>query len=131
MRLFKGLMTLAIILSLNFGAIAADNICFDQPTAGKIVVEIERSRLMGEAYKALEDSNVELQIQLKAYEDMLAAEQAKEGVYEDTIRTYDQALTAQRQACDQALREAKPSFVKQLINNLGFIGIGALLVLLL
>lgn len=131
MKFVKGLLILAILLILKTGAIAEDGICFADGTSGQIVVELEKGRIMVEAYQMLEDSNVELQNQLRIHEDLLAAEQEKARVYEETIRTYDKAITSQRQACEQAIREARPSFFRQVINNFGFIGIGVLVGLLL
>jgi hypothetical protein len=122
---------LGILLSLNYAALAEDKICFSPDTAGNMVVELERGRAKDSAYQLMEEGNGELQKQLKIYESMLAEEKQKTGVYETTIKSYDSALTAQREICDRALKDAKPSLVKQLINNLGFIGLGALLMLLL
>lgn len=131
MRLLTGSVILAIILSFSSVAFAQDNVCFSVETAGKMVVELERSRIMAEVYNDLEVSNTELQTQVQLYEELLSTERAKSGVYEETIETYNKAFADQRRACEQAIEDAKPSFLKQLISNLGVLGLGILVGLLL
>ena len=125
------LTSLVLSLLIPSSGWAEDPICFDIQTSGKIVVEIERCRL---THKALDYSSLaikELENQIGIYEEMLELERNKTQACEKTLVTYDESFVAQKEMYEQALKDAKPSILRRIVEGAGFVGLGALLILIL
>ena len=122
MKLLSVSLILAISLWIN--PVFAESICFDKETSGRIVVEIERGRLIQKAYELSQQGADELEKQLQYYDEMIRFERMKTHETEEALKV-----------CQEGLVEMKklktPSLFEKVITNLGFVGLGALLILLL
>jgi hypothetical protein len=110
---------------------ADTDVCFDPPTAGNMVVELEKARIMEKENILLREGNNELERQIGLLKQVTELKDKQIDVLEKTNKEYEDLLKTQKDLYSEMLKHAKPSIFSQLRDALGFVGIGALLMLVL
>lgn len=117
MRLKLVLITLVILLSSLFAFSAfAEDVCFDENTAGQIVVELEKSRIIEQENTLLEQGNQELEKQLGLLKQIIELKDKQLQVEDQALTRYADLIKQQQQICDEEIRRAKPSFFEKVGN---------------
>jgi len=114
--------------------LAADDqstICFDEPVAARMVVELERGRLLQEQIIQYAAAVKELEIQVEILKKAVVIQAQQLEMAQKTLQSYEEILEAERELCRKQIDAAKPSVLKSLMGTLGTVGIGVLLGVLL
>ena len=106
---------------------AADEFCFDQPTAGNMVVELEKARIMEKENDLLRQGNDELERQIDLLKQVIELKDKQIDVLEKTNKEYEELLKTQKDLYGEMIKNSKPSFLSKLTDTLGSMGLGALL----
>ncbi len=118
----KGLRELVIGLCLLLLASSfaySQDICFDEQTAGRLVVQIEQTQNLKEQIELYKQANIELETQIKLLKEI---SNLKDG----QINKQKELLTIQKDTYEGIIKESKPNLLKNIFNIIGFIGIGIL-----
>lgn len=103
-------------------------ICFDDETAGRMVVALEQARFTEQQLTVMVESNGELQKQLdivKATVKLLENQIAAYKTFQDTLKSLGEAKD---KACQEEIKAARPTFWQNLQKYFVGMGIGGLLV---
>lgn len=126
---------LFIILFLLFTGfktkVYADEICFTEEQAKKLVYELEQGKIAQDQVVLYKQENSELENQVKLLKEINDLKDQQLKIDEKTIQQYKDLIDFQKKSYEQIVKELKPSPVKQFLNNFGFMGVGLLLGLLL
>ncbi|MDA8104667.1 MAG: hypothetical protein M0Z71_04740 [Nitrospiraceae bacterium] len=118
---------LILAISLFVSSIAhAEEVCFSEADAEAIVVDIEKGKNLAEQVDLYKQANAELAQQVKLLKEIGDLQKQQLEVSRTAIEQYKDIIKYQGEAFQQVLKEAKPSILKCLIDAVGFIGIGAL-----
>lgn len=128
-KLSVGLLILGILLFANFSF--AEEICFTEENAAKIVVELEKANIMKEQVQALKDQNIELVKQIKLMKEIVDLQQQQLDMSKQTIQTLQDTVKAQGEAYEKQLKMSKPNIWYQITEYAGILGVGILIGLLL
>jgi len=122
------LMCIILFLLLCIGKCAAsDDICFDPPTAGDIVVELEKARIMERENALLREGNDELEKQIDLLKQVIELKDKQIDVLEKTNKEYENLLKTQKDLYGEMIKNSRPSLLDKITDTLGSMGIGALL----
>jgi hypothetical protein len=94
--------------------IATCDVCFDGNTAGDIVTELEKSRIIEQENKLLRDGNIELEKHIVLLEKIIVLKDKQLKIEEQTVDRYSELIKQQGELCDIAIKKAKPSFFDRL-----------------
>lgn len=127
-KILVPLLILTLLLIL-FGAWidkahAEDQICFDPPTAGTMVVELEKARIIEKENDLLRQGNDELERQIGLLKQVIDLKDKQIDVLEKTNKEYENLLNTQKDLYGEMLKQAKPSFFKKLGDMIGAFGLG-------
>lgn len=116
---------------------SAEEICFDEGTAGKIVVDLERAKIAEQQLVVAAEGSEELKQQLtilkgtiQLLQDQIEVYKQIDEVSKNMIEMKNQISVAKDQIWKQQVDAAKPSFFDNAKIFLGGIGVGALVILL-
>lgn len=116
-----------LILALLIAGIAhAEDICFSEDTARRITVDLEKAKSLKEQVELYEKGNAELEKQITLLKEINKLKDEQIAINNMTIKQYQELLKFQKDTYEQIVKDAKPSVLKQIIDALGFIGIGIL-----
>jgi hypothetical protein len=122
------LMAVILFLLLCIGKCAAsDDICFDQQTAGNIVVELEKAKIMEKENALLKEGNNELEKQIDLLKQVIELKDKQINVLEKTNKEYDNLLKTQKDLYGEMIKNSKPSFFSKVTDALSFMGLGAII----
>lgn len=129
----KKLSVVFIILGILFYSSVGEsqNICFHQDVAGKIVVEIEECRNLKAQIQLYKQAVEELETQRNILKEIVALQKEQVEIADKTIKRQTELLNLQKEMYERELKEAKPSFIRQAVTALGYVGVGVLIGLLL
>jgi hypothetical protein len=119
MKLRKGLITLIILLSsfIIFPVSSyGEDICFDETTAGQIVVELEKSKIIEQENALLEQGSQELERQVGLLKQIIELKDKQLQVEDQALTRYVDLIKQQQQICDEEIKRAKPSFFEKVGN---------------
>ncbi len=117
----KGLRGLVISLCLLLiGSFAySQSVCFDELTAGRLVVQVEQTQNLREQIELYKQANDELIIQIKLLKEI-------NNLKDEQINKQKDLLKIQKDTYEGIIKESKPSLLKNIFNTIGAIGIGVL-----
>jgi hypothetical protein len=123
---------LAISLCVNAAAFAgesapAPDVCFSEDQAEGIVVDLEKGKNLAEQVELYKQANAELEQQVKLLKEIGELQKQQVEVGQRAIAQYQKIIRYQGEAYERVIKDSKPSLFKRLIDVVGFIGIGALL----
>jgi hypothetical protein len=121
----KGLIVLAITLLLGINAFAEDEICLPMEEAKNLVVELEKGKGLKEQVELYRQANEELEKQVNLLKEMNKLKDEQIAIGDRTIKQYQELLKFQKETYEQAVKDAKPGLLKQIIDAIGVIGIVA------
>jgi len=125
-KLFVSIVLLFISVSPSYG-----QVCFDQVTADRMVVELQSCRFTEQELTFQEKKNLEL-MSMSEKQTLLAKEtEAKFKACSAALGKTDQLMKDKDAACDERVRQAKPSLWSMISGALGFFSAGILIGLLL
>jgi hypothetical protein len=128
----KILFIILFLLFTGFGTkVYADEICFTEEQAKKLVYELEQGKIAQDQVVLYKQENAELENQVKLLKEINDLKDQQIKINERTIEQYKDLIDFQKKSYEQIVKELKPSPVKQFLNNFGFMGIGLLIGLLL
>lgn len=112
-------INITILLLLFALPVFAEDICFDDQTAKKLVVELEECRVIKEQVKLYQETDTNLAEQIN--------------LCEEKNTKYNTQLTLERENCVKEVKAAKPSFTEKagLFGLGGLTGAGVILFLLI
>ena len=126
------LATIGILLCILAPSILrAEDVCVSEESAKRIVVKLEEGKVNDEQLATLKGYNQELEKQIALLKDVakLKDEQIKKN--EEMIAQQKQLMEYQVQACEEKVKNAKPSFFDGLLKGVGGIAIGIIIGVLL
>ena len=113
----------------------AQDVCFDEHVAGKMVVELERIPNLQQQLGIQESITVELTSQRDVLLETVKIQKEQVDLANDTIKAQKQLAEIQDENCKRQIEAAKPSFWSRLGTHVTAMGVGgiiaAVLVLLL
>ncbi len=108
-------------------AVAQADICMDAQTAGKLIVEVEQGRVSSDIC-AIKDEQIQvLQAQTDELKKIIQIKDEELSIKDGAITSLNGLIERQKSDCNAMLKEAKPSFFKQILSGLGFVGAGILI----
>jgi hypothetical protein len=120
-------MKLVILLSsllLFTTPLYAEDICFTEPVAKKMIVDLELKKNYEEQLEYYREGNKELEYQIKLMKEV-------NSLQKEQISQYKDLMKLQKDGYESIIKENKPSFIRSLFNTIGTIGVGILIGLLL
>jgi len=121
-------MKLAILLLISSIFIClpayAEDICFSEPTATRMVVDLELKKNYEEQIGYYKEGNKELEYQIKLLKEVNTLQK-------EQITQYKDLMKIQKEGYESIIKESKPSFLHEVSKVIGFIGIGILIGLVL
>lgn len=123
MKLGILLISVIILLFSSSGAYAED-ICFSEQTAKKMIVDLELKKNYEEQIEYYKEGNKELEYQIKLLKEV-------NSLQKEQITQYKDLMKLQKDGYESIIKENKPSFIKKTFEAIGFVGIGVLIGLLL
>ncbi len=118
----KGLRELVISLCLlligNFAY--SQSVCFDELTAGRLVVQVEQTQNLKEQIELYKQANAELETQIKLLKEI-------NNLKEEQISKQKDLLNVQKITYEGIIKENKPNVLRQIFNTIGAMGIGVLI----
>jgi hypothetical protein len=102
----------------------AEDICFSEPVAKKMVVDLELKKNFEEQIGYYQEGNKELEYQVKLLKEINALQK-------EQIVQYKDLMKLQKDGYESIIKESKPSFIKKVFEGLGFVGFGILIGLVL
>ena len=124
LKLGIGLLLLGLILfpSNSFG-----QICFDDSTASRMVVELERAKIMEQQLLTQSSGNVELQNQIDILKTTINLYQEQITVYKNMQEMNQKMSDMKDKACTEQIKAATPTFTENMQKYLTGVGIGGIL----
>jgi hypothetical protein len=108
-------------------AVANADICMDAQTAGKLIVEVEQGRVSSDIC-AIKDEQIQvLNQQREELQKIIALKDEQLSIKDGAITSLNGLVERQKDDCNAMLKESKPSFFRQILSGLGFIGAGILI----
>jgi hypothetical protein len=133
-KLIKSFVIGLLLWALPLSSFAQD-VCFDEITAGRMVVELERIPNLQQQLSLQEAITVELTGQRDVLLETVKIQKEQVGLANDTIKAQKQLAEVQDENCKKMVEAAKPSFWSRIGTHATAFGIGgiiaAVLVLLL
>lgn len=127
------LATIGILLCILAPSLlqAAEDVCVSEESAKRMVVELEKGRVNEEQLIVLKAYNSELEKQISLMKDVVKLKDDQIKKNEEMIKQQKQLMEYQEQACEEKVKNAKPSFFDGLIKVLGGVAIGIIIGVLL
>ena len=119
------LLLSAILLwpSNSFG----QGVCFDDATAGRMVVALEQAKISEQQLTVQAGSNAELQQQVEILKGTVKLYEEQIGIYKNMNDMLNKMADAKDKAFEQQLKAATPTFMDKVKDNFLAGGIGAIL----
>lgn len=116
------LALLLLVSSLIFCSYsyAEENICFTEDTAKRMIVHIEKVSNLEEQIRLYQEGNRELEYQVKLLKEV-------NGLRKEQVDQLQDLVKLQKDSYESIIKENKPSFIRNLFNTVGAIGIGVLI----
>jgi hypothetical protein len=125
---YLGILTISVLMwGFIFYSNANADICMDKDTAGHLIVEIEQSRINSDICIIKDEQIQILQSQILELKNIIKIKDEEMVVKNKAIKSLDDLIKKQKDDCNLMLKEAKPSFFKEVIKDVGFVGIGILI----
>ena len=107
-------------------SVFAEDVCYSEDTAKQITVDLEKAKSLKEQVELFEKGNAELEKQVSLLKEMNKLKDEQIAIGDKTIKQYQELLKFQKDTYEQAVKDTSPSVLKQVIDALGFLGIGVL-----
>jgi hypothetical protein len=127
-KIFLGILILsAFMWGFILYSCAHADICMNAQTAGKLIVEVEQGRVSSDIC-AIKDEQIQvLQSQIKELKKIIKIKDDELAIKDGAITSLNGLVERQKSDCNTMLKEAKPSFFKQIFSGLGFVGVGIMI----
>ena len=127
------LATIGILLCILAPSLlqAAEDVCVSEESAKRMVVELEKGKINEEQVITLKAYNQETEKQISLLKEVVKLKDDQIAKNEELIGQQKQLMEYQVQACEEKVKNAKPSFFDGLIKIIGGVGIGILIGVLL
>jgi hypothetical protein len=106
------------------GQARAEDICFSQETASRMVVDLEQCRVDQETMQIMDGMIETLNSQIAAEEAVIASQKKKIAATEEAVKKMEALLNEQRKQYETEIKEAKPSFFQEVLKDAGFVAVG-------
>ncbi len=105
----------------------AQDICFDENTAGRMVVALEQAKIAEQQLTVAANGNTELQQQLGIVKGTVKLLEEQITLYKNMIDMQNKMSEAKDKAFEQQLKVVTPTFMDKIKSNFLAGGIGAIL----
>jgi hypothetical protein len=123
-------LILVILLLSSSIAIAQDktstNICFDEETAKRMIVELEQGRILKEQLKVSEDIIQTYKEREQYWKDYVKGQDEIIKIQQRTIDQYKQLVKTQEEMYEKQLKDAKPTFWQKVGEVSSYVAIGVI-----
>lgn len=99
---------------------AEESICFDESTASRMIVHIEKVSNLEEQIELYKEGNKELEYQVRLLKEV-------NGLRKEQVDQLQNLVKLQKDSYEAIIKESKPSFIRNLFNTIGAMGIGVLI----
>jgi hypothetical protein len=110
--------------------VAQAEICVDSTTAGKMLVEIEQSRVSTDICRIKDEQIQVLQAQVAELKRITDIKNDLLAIKDGAITSLNGLIERQRDDCNRMLKESKPSIIKQIFSLVGATGLGVIIALI-
>ena len=125
-KLFVSIVLLFMSITPVYG-----QVCFNQETADRMVVELQSCRFTEQELTFQEKKNLELMSVSEKQAQLARETEAKFKACSAALGKTDQLMKDKDAACDERVKQAKPSLWSMISSALGCVGIGLLIGILL
>jgi hypothetical protein len=119
-------LLLSVILLCPLSSFAQDA-CFDDATAGRMVVALEQAKIAEQQLSVAAGSNAELQQQAEILKGTIKLMQDQIDIYKNMVDMQNKMADAKDKLFEQQLKAATPTFMDKVKNNIVAGGVGAVL----
>ena len=105
----------------------AQDVCFDEATAGRMVVELERIPNLQRQLQLQESISLELTYQKDTLLETVRLQKEQVTLAQETIAAQKQVAEVAEKNCEARVEAAQPSFWHQLGTHTGAFGVGAVI----
>lgn len=119
-------LSVAVFLLLSSPLYADEKICFSTETAGRIDAELQHADNLRVQIEMYQQANAELETQIKLLKEIQHLQQLQIEAGRSAVESMRTVIKGQAEACDRAVKDARPGFLKSLTDAVGYIGIGIL-----
>lgn len=123
-KLGIGLLLLGLFL---FPSSSFAQICFDDATASRMVVELERAKIMEQQLSTQSSGNLELQNQIDILKTTINLYQEQITVYKNMQEMNQKMSEMKDKACTEQIKAATPTFFDNMQKYLTGVGVGGIL----
>jgi len=102
-------------------------VCFDDVTAGRMVVSLEQARIMEQQLSTQAGGNAELQSQVDILRNTIKLYEEQIIVYKNMTEMNNKMGEMKDRACAEQIKAATPTFIDNMTKYLTGIGIGGIL----
>jgi hypothetical protein len=120
-------LSLLIFLSVFSVSFAAEEICFPEDQAKKLVYELEQCRNIQDQVDLYRQENDQLEKQVGLLKEIINLKDQQLKISEKSVDQYKDLLQYQQKTYEQIVKDNQPSVGKEIIKVLGYIGIGVLI----
>lgn len=105
----------------------AQNICFDEATASRMVVELEKIPNLQQQLIIQEQITMELTVQRDTLIETVKLQKEQVVLCNDALKAHEQLAKVSDENCKKQIEAAKPSFWHRLGTHMGALGVGAII----
>lgn len=116
-----------IVLCFVFASKAHADMCMDDDTASKLVVEVAQGRISSDICSIKDEQIQVLQAQTDELKNIINIKNDELKIKDGAIASLNGLVERQKDDCNLMLKESKPSFFRQILSGLGFVGAGILI----
>jgi hypothetical protein len=123
-----GLLLWAILLFPSSSA--AQGVCFDDKTAGDMVVALEQAKISEQQLEVSAGTNAELLQQKEILKETIKLREDQIAVYKNMVEMLNALSAAKDKVCEERVKAASPTFMDKVKSNVLAGGVGAALAVL-
>jgi len=109
----------------------AEDVCVSEESAKRIVVDLEKGKVNEEQVITLKTYNQEMEKQISLMKEVVKLKDEQIKKNEEMIEQQKKLMEYQVQACEEKVKNARPSFFDGLLKAIGGVGIGVIIGVLL
>jgi hypothetical protein len=126
------MLSFAIALSLSAFLLfpansAAQETCFTDDVAGRMVVALEQARIIEQQVAVSQGGNAELQQQVEILKGTVQLLEDQVRIYRNMAAMQEQMATVKDRLCDEEVKAARPTLMHQVGTHGVAFGLGAIL----
>lgn len=106
---------------------AAQETCFADDVAGRMVVALERAKILEQQVAVSQGGNAELQQQIDILKGTVQLLEDQVRIYRNMAAMQEQMATVKERLCDEEIKAARPTLMHQVGTHGVAFGLGAIL----